>query len=318
VDAQTYAADEVIIVDDASTDSTLEILKSESSNHPRHRIIPSPRNRGPAAARNRAIEAAKGEWIAFLDGDDAWLPDRLEVQMALATQHPDVAMWCGGTVDLEGSNVQCSTGGRLLPSMTGVVCSVLDVHSAASRTGGQNGVSDVPFVLLPLEAFAVRNPVPTSTVLVRREAVLSVGGFDEAFRGPEDYDLWMRLAARYPVRQVSRALSCYRHVPGSLSLDDRKFLPEVLRVLGKAYGNGGALACLGARRRAIAYQCLCAAWMAADRGDCARAYGLFFRSFLHWPWSFRPYLDLPWGRTRLFVGLARSLASRRGRSAVEV
>ena len=77
----------------------------------------------------------------------------------------------------------------------------------------------------------------------------------------------------------------YRCVKGSHSTSDRTFLPAVLRVLDKAYGVDGALRGLRAKRRAQAYQYLCAAWMAADRNAYARAFRLFARGVFRWPWS---------------------------------
>ena len=292
--AQSFTDHELVVVDDASSDHTVKEISPLLTNHPYSRIIELRSNLGPAGARNRGIAAAQGEWIAFLDADDAWLPERLAVQMGEAEKRPAVGMWCGGTEELEG---------RFAARTSNIE------HRTSNIEVGEREIQSRE---IRLEDLAVRNVVATSTVLVKREVVEAVGGFDEGFRGPEDYDLWLRVAARCPVRKIERPLSRYRHVPGSLSLDDRTFLPQVLRVLDKAYGPGGALHGIPARRRAVAYQYLCGAWMAADRKDTRRAWSLYLRGLLTWPASFKPYLNLPWGRAKLFVGLTRALG-RRGR-----
>ena len=300
VRAQTFTDYEVIVVDDASTDNTVDIARaqlqtpsrsaanartdesppvlhrfSEGGHHP---IIVLPENRGPAAARNAGIAAAKGEWIAFLDGDDAWLPWRLELQVRMTSRYNDIELLCGGVAEM-------------YPEVP-----------ASEMVFEQLGVKR-----LMLNDFAIRNEVATSTVLARKRALEDAGLFDVQFRGPEDYDLWMRVAAIFPVLKIDYPLSQYRHVEGSLSRDDRKFLPAVLRVLDKAYSEGGVLHDISGKKRAKAYQYLCAAWMAAERGAHATAFRLFFTSFLHWPLSFEPYLRLPWCRTKLLVGLMRAM-----------
>ena len=281
VAAQTRPPAEVVVVDDASTDNTADVARSGSSNH---RIIQSPCNLGPAAARNRGVAEARGEWIAFLDADDAWLPGRLAPQLACAAEYPEVAFFCGDTVALEDGT---PNGKRESPRLA--------VHSP-------------PSIVLRLQDLAIRNCVATSTVLVKKASILGAGGFDEQFRGPEDFDLWLRILAQDSARKLDCPLSRYRHVQGSLSMDDRKFLPEVLRVLDKAYRSGGALSSIPARRRAVAFQYLCAAWMAAERRAVGRAWALYIKGLAIWPGTFRPYLDLPWQRAKLFVGLARRLA----------
>lgn len=260
--AQTFSDWEVIVVDDRSTDDTAAIVEAwirgrnegshrgsgpdfhppPSTLHPRFLLLRLEDNAGPAAARNRGIELARGEWLAFLDADDAWLPQRLETQMRFVSNHPEVALLCGLTERLGEEASLHPPPATLDPS--------------------------VPFRLLSLEEFAVHNPVATSTVLVRRSAVNDAGGFDPRFRGPEDYDLWMRIASRYAMAILDMPLALYRHRPGSLSLDERRFLPQVLRVLDKAFGPDGALSGHPElRRRSVANQYWNAAWMAFNRGS---------------------------------------------------
>jgi hypothetical protein len=125
-----------------------------------------------------------------------------------------------------------------------------------------------PSRTLKLDDFIAGNPVATSTVLVRKSALESVRGFDASFMGPEDYDLWMRVAARFKMAQIDIPLAAYRSQSGSLSMDDRRFLPQVLRVLDKAFGPGGVLADRP-RLRMVAEgnQYWNASWMAFNRGD---------------------------------------------------
>ena len=270
--AQGFRDYEVIVVDDASADRTPDVVQQLCSEGRGLRGLRMPANSGPAAARNRGIAAAQGTWLAFLDGDDVWFPWRLETQWQLAAAQPDIALWCG----------------RIVP---------WGAEAGVPLSGSAGAPAVRP---LTLEELAVHNPVATSTVLVRREIVAAAGGFDPQFRGPEDYDLWLRVAATSRVAFIDRPLAQYRHVPGSLSLDDRRFLPQIMRVLDKAYGVGGVLHGRRGARRARGYHCLACSWMAAQRGALGRALGLFLRSLLFWPWPYGgPHNPLPRARVKL-------------------
>ena len=256
VAAQTVRAREVLVVDDGSQDDTVGVAERELAGLPHGRCLRLGRNCGPAAARNAALAEARGAWLAFLDADDAWLPWRLERQWSRAEMAADVALWCGRTVPLAGDVVSAAVDG--LPA----------VGSVLTRR-------------LCLEEFAEHNPVATSTVLVRTAAVASVGGFDPAFRGPEDYELWMRLVARHSACYADEPLAAYRNRAGSLSMDERRFLPEVLRVLEKAFGPGGVLAeRQDLRRRAVANQFWNPSWMAFNRGARSAALRHYVRAVL--------------------------------------
>ncbi|MGQ9661189.1 MAG: glycosyltransferase family 2 protein [Kiritimatiellia bacterium] len=287
VAAQTWRDLELIMVDDASTDRTVEVARAALAAFEHAQLVCLKKNSGPARARNCGIARATREWVAFLDGDDEWLPDRLEIQLSLAQKHPEVPMFCSTTVEES----------EYLPP-------------GKNRFALHKG-TEVPTRLLRLADFKIVNPVVTSTVLVRKEVVQEFGGFDETLRGPEDFDLWMRIATKYPIVQIERGLAFYREAVGSLSNDDRNFLPQIMRLIEKAYGPQGVFASCGDKQRARAYHLLSCAWMAASRGARARALWLFGRSLACWPFSFRPTLDLPWGRARVLAYFVRKLSVRR-------
>ena len=387
---------EIIVVDDASGDGTAKIVESwireldDSAGgwlRAGSRIIRLQRNQGPAGARNRGIAEAKGEWIAFLDADDTWLPEKVAIQMRLAQEHPDATLICGETKPLVGEKRFYHSRSRArLQRLCRRHCGQAGDPEVTEERGGRGEAKEkmqesrpdfvrreIPASVapgegaegsgggarrIPLEEFAAGNPVATSTVLVKKAAIEAVGGFDEQFRGPEDYDLWMRIAAmaergqkaisqrprsaqrggddlppaspeargprhtaaagsvgmqapevteetrrcmnsahaaaasevkhrcapgdgrKVGIIKTSSVLSRYRYVPGSLSMDDRTFLPQVMGVLEKAFGDGGVLAGhTDLKDGSLSNQYWNAAWMAFQRGARGDAAGHWRKAY---------------------------------------
>ena len=94
---QTWRELEVLVVDDASPDGTLALAESYAAKDFRVRVLRQSENGGVSKARNRGVREARGEWIAFLDSDDLWMPEKLERQMALAAQHPEAGLFFTGS-----------------------------------------------------------------------------------------------------------------------------------------------------------------------------------------------------------------------------
>lgn len=165
---------EIVVVDDGSTDETLAVLQTLAGDDLR---VLQQANAGPAAARNHGIRQSRGEWVAFLDADCYWLPGKLTAQLAVAGDEAGFVYTGSLLVDEQG-------------------------HTMAAR----------PAVVRDhlVEGLIWGNLLSTSSVMARRAALLAVGGFDETLRIGEDWDLWLRLAARYEVRCAPEPLMAER------------------------------------------------------------------------------------------------------------
>jgi hypothetical protein len=172
---------EVIVVDDESTDNTPEMVRSTYEQEPRVRYLRRPNGR-EGAARNTGAQQAQGAYLAFLDSDDYWLPGKLAGDLARFTtpDQPALVYSRALNVDVERKPL----GVRVLPTPQGDV-----------------------FWKLAREAF-----MPMSSVAVRAEAFRACGGFqeDRTLSGTADWELWMRLAARWPVGFVDQTATCIR------------------------------------------------------------------------------------------------------------
>ena len=191
---QTETDWEIILVDDGSDDGSMELALEYVQRDPsRVRVLApsSPSSRGASAARNRGLQIARGDFIAFLDADDIWLPEKLEHQRTLLDLHPAAAM----------------TFAR--------------VHyffeNPAEGTGWDQAFAPLETrVYLPPELTMefMRNadiyPCPTAT-LIRRSALMEVGGFEERFRKVRtDLAVWVKLSVYFPVYADSAFVARYR------------------------------------------------------------------------------------------------------------
>ncbi len=229
--AQTVPAKEVIVVDDGSSDDTGAAVRAR---FPGVRYLWQP-NRGVSAARNRGIATARSEWLAFLDSDDEWLPRKLERQCAALAHAPDFTV-------CHTEEIWIRRGRRV------------NARRRHQKYGGHIFQRCLPLCV-----------ISPSSVLMHRRVTEAVGAFDERLPACEDYDLWLRVCARYPVLfvaeplivkhgghadQLSRrhpAMDRFRITAlerilrmGKLAPDDRLAALEVLRQKLRIYAGGAA------------------------------------------------------------------------------
>ena len=169
---QTRQADQIIVVDDASTDETKALL----SCYPMVETLFLSHNQGVSAARNAGLKHASHEWIALLDSDDEWLAEKLQRQVEAIAFNPDIRIfhtdevWIRNGKRVNAMNKHAKPDGHAYQASLALCC------------------------------------VSPSSILMHRSVLDECGVFDESLPACEDYDLWLRLFHRYPVRLIDEAL----------------------------------------------------------------------------------------------------------------
>ncbi|HEY9832882.1 MAG TPA: glycosyltransferase [Stenomitos sp.] len=202
---QTFTDLELIVVNDGSQDSTLAVLDEIKDS--RLKVF-SFANAGVSASRNRGLAQAKGEFISFLDADDLWTPDKLEAQLRALQENPQAAVAYSWSDWVDES-------GQFL------------------RAGGHITVNGNAYEKLLLRDFVESGSNP----LIRRQALDEVGDFDQSVTPAEDWDMWLRLAARYEFVAVPSAQILYRISPNSASFNVWKMEAGSLQVIERNFAQ---------------------------------------------------------------------------------
>lgn len=279
---QTYPNVEVIVVDDGSTDDTRARLAPYGD---RIRYIYQP-NAGLSAARNTGIRAARGSYIALLDSDDAFHPRKLELQMGYLTGHPEIPFLATDHL-----------GGPTCPPWS--------------------PPPDAPPVhRVKQEELVIKTRFGSCGVVVRKDCFDQVGLFDESLRSVEDRDMWIRLAARFPIALMRAPLWWYRSQPGSMSRNAEKMTYYERVVLDKAFAMPQLRHRRLLRRKALGLAAFSAAYMFVESGQPWAAARMMIRSVAWWPVPFRvPDIRVPFARLRFARRIALVLGSGRPRAS---
>ncbi len=202
---QTFTDFELIVINDGSTDSTLEVIAQISD--PRLQTFSYP-NAGLNASRNRGIVRFSGEYISYIDADDLWTPDKLESQYQALQDNPKAGLAYSWT-------------------------NCIDESSQFLRPDSRATFSGDVFAPMLLAYFLSNGSNP----LIRRQVLLELGGFDETLTSAQDWEMYIRVASRYPFAVVPKPQVLYRQSANSMSMNVRMKEAAATEVINRAFAQ---------------------------------------------------------------------------------
>ncbi len=189
VQAQTCEDWELICVDDASTDSSAEVVEDLARSDPRITLIRHETNRGPAAARNTALKHARGDFVAVLDSDDMAPPERFELSLKAFEEDPELVL-------VGGQHAIIGPEGDIRERVERPTLPNAEFHERLEQYG---------------------MPLPHSSCMIRRDVIQAVGGYDERLPASQDYDMVLRVSSHGHCLRLDKYLLHYRQRPGQIT-----------------------------------------------------------------------------------------------------
>jgi glycosyltransferase involved in cell wall biosynthesis len=249
---------EIVVVDDGSTDHSEEVIRSWEDHDERVRYIYQ-ENQGPSVARNRGVAEVNSQYIAFLDADDLWKSEKLERQLSFLNDHPDVAL----------------------------VCSDYLVEQKGERSRMRARHLDYRHEDVLERLYLRGGPVLMSTVIIKKGVFQQIGGFDPSIPIGQDTDLWLRIAAEHSIHHLSVPLTIKRSRSDSVSEDmveKVKYLRTITDRLADQYSR---LESLQEQRQAILSGRLARFWL--RRGNREKAWKEALRALRENPTSIHAF-----------------------------
>lgn len=279
---QTFTDYEIIVIDDGSTDNTAEVLRDfiESGKI----LYIRQENSGESAARNHGLRLAHGEYIAFLDSDDLWLPQKLEAQVSCLDAHPEAGLVQSSFTKFDGSTGK-DLGVRNTTWFSGWIYPEILMH--------WSDLMAVDAVLIPVKVLK------------------HIGGFGENLSNGEDIDLWRRISRHYPFTAMPEVLTKVRVHSNSTSANKAEASKAFHIYLEKAFAEDSSLS-IGFRKRALAnmyaYMAYNQIGSASTRNQIQSIRRDSWTALIYFPFEWKAYLSLllsllPFGLRQFMYGI---------------
>lgn len=278
--AQTLVPRQIIVIDDGSKDATGEVVRGfgEPITYRRQE------NAGPSAARNHGLRLACEPWIAFIDADDVWHPRKIELQMRCLAHHPELGLLATDNFDWP-------------------IARFPEISDSAAQQ-----IAPVTW-----EQLVIRTLILTSTVIAKRGVMQQAGEFDSSLCGPEDRDMFLRVAKITPIGMMAAALAGYRDTTGSLTKQASQCEAGMRKILARIDAAGEWNGRWALRSKAYSFMHYRCATAQARAGKHAAAVWRGFKSLARYPLPYqKDEVHMAFDRPkRLAVNMLRLLKLKR-------